>query len=111
MTLEPLHRADMTDVRQKFGVPFYTIHRVNLHNELLHLTSGLDLQLGAKVLAAYPAFRNYEMFSPNMIKKKVWQAVLQKYLLNGSHMADDMLCRIYMGKQAAETSYPLFMPR
>lgn len=52
VTLEPLHRADLINAREEFGAPLYTVHRVDLHNELLRLTSTLDLELASKVVAA-----------------------------------------------------------
>ncbi|KAL7626429.1 hypothetical protein AAE478_003201 [Parahypoxylon ruwenzoriense] len=52
VTLKPLHRANVDNARQDFGAPFYTIHRVDLHNELLRLAPDLDLQLAARVIDA-----------------------------------------------------------
>ncbi|KAK6951599.1 hypothetical protein Daesc_006121 [Daldinia eschscholtzii] len=52
VTLEPLHRADLINAKEEFGAPLYTVHRVDLHNELLRLTSALDLQLASKVVSA-----------------------------------------------------------
>ena len=42
-------------------------------------------------------FRNYERFFLKEINKKGYEAVLQKYLIGGDEVADDMLCRIYHG--------------
>lgn len=42
-------------------------------------------------------FRNFERFFLNQITQKGYQAVLQKYLIGGGDVADDMLYRIYMG--------------
>ena len=43
-------------------------------------------------------YRNFERFFLKMIDEHGYQWVLQKYLLDGSEIADDMICRIYMGK-------------
>jgi salicylate hydroxylase len=55
VTMKVLHRADLISEaggkqHNKFGAPFWTVHRVDLHNELLRLTSNLDIRLGAKVV-------------------------------------------------------------
>lgn len=42
-------------------------------------------------------FLNYCRFFEDEINRIGYQAVLQKYLVDGSEIADDMLCRIYMG--------------
>lgn len=52
VTFKQLHHADLRNAREEFGGPLYTVHRVDLHNELLHLTSVLDLCLSSKVVAA-----------------------------------------------------------
>ncbi|KAI1086823.1 putative salicylate hydroxylase [Rostrohypoxylon terebratum] len=52
VTLKTIHRAELSNAREEYGAPFYTIHRVDLHNELLRLTSALDIQLSSKVVAA-----------------------------------------------------------
>ncbi|KAI0835816.1 putative salicylate hydroxylase [Hypoxylon sp. FL0890] len=52
VTLKPLHRAELGNAREEYGAPLYTVHRVDLHNELLRLISTLDLQLSSKVVAA-----------------------------------------------------------
>ena len=44
-------------------------------------------------------YRNFERFFLKMIDEHGYEWVLQKYLLDGSEIADDMLCRIYMGKR------------
>jgi hypothetical protein len=43
-------------------------------------------------------FLNFCLFFENEIDRFGYQAVFQKYLVGGSEMADDILCRIYMGK-------------
>ena len=43
-------------------------------------------------------YRNFERFFLKQIDEHGYQYVLQKYLLDKSEIADDMLCRIYMGK-------------
>ncbi|KAI0884110.1 putative salicylate hydroxylase [Annulohypoxylon maeteangense] len=52
VTFKPLHRAELSNAREEYGAPLYTVHRVDLHNELLRLTSALDIQLSSKVVAA-----------------------------------------------------------
>ncbi|POR33734.1 3-hydroxybenzoate 6-hydroxylase 1 [Tolypocladium paradoxum] len=52
VTFEPLSRADLSQARKEFGAPLYTVHRVDLHNELLRLTSDLDIRLASRVVAA-----------------------------------------------------------
>lgn len=52
VTLEPLHRADLSNAREEYGASLYTVHRVDLHNELLRLTSALNIKLSSKVVAA-----------------------------------------------------------
>lgn len=46
-------------------------------------------------------FLNYCRFFEDEINRLGYQAVLQKYLVDGSEIADDMLCRIYMGSSPA----------
>lgn len=43
-------------------------------------------------------YRNFERFFLKQIDEHGYQHVLQKYLLDGSEIADDMLCRVYMGE-------------
>jgi hypothetical protein len=43
-------------------------------------------------------FLNFCLFFEKEIDRIGYQAVLQKYLVGGSVVADDILCRIYMGK-------------
>ncbi|KAI1097349.1 putative salicylate hydroxylase [Jackrogersella minutella] len=52
VTFNPLHRAELSNAREEYGAPLYTVHRVDLHHELLRLTSTLDLRLSSKVAAA-----------------------------------------------------------
>ncbi|EMR70490.1 putative salicylate protein [Eutypa lata UCREL1] len=52
VTFKQLHRAELINAREEYGAPLYTVHRVDMHNELLHLTSTLDLRLSSKVAAA-----------------------------------------------------------
>lgn len=60
VTLEGLHRADTSDARERFGAPFWTIHRVDLHNELMRLASATTadgdcvLSLGSRVVSTDP---------------------------------------------------------
>ena len=42
-------------------------------------------------------YRNYERFFLKQINEQGYQAVLQKYLVGGSDIANDMLNRIYHG--------------
>lgn len=42
-------------------------------------------------------YRNFERFFLKEIDEHGYQTVLQKYLVGGDEVADDMLCRIYMG--------------
>ncbi|KAI1501362.1 putative salicylate hydroxylase [Biscogniauxia marginata] len=51
-TLQPLSFHNLEDPRKEFGSPLYTVHRVDLLNELLRLASGLDIRLRTKVTAA-----------------------------------------------------------
>jgi salicylate hydroxylase len=50
VTFDPLHRTDLHNAREDFGAPFYTVHRVDLHEELIRLTSGLEIRLATKVV-------------------------------------------------------------
>ena len=43
-------------------------------------------------------FRNFECFFLKQINDHGYEVVLQEYLLGGSEVADDMLCRIFHGK-------------
>lgn len=60
VTLAGLHRADTSDAASRLGAPFWTIHRVDLHNELLRLALADQgngecvLQLGSRVVSADP---------------------------------------------------------
>lgn len=42
-------------------------------------------------------YRNYERFFLKQINEQGYEAVLQKYLIGGDEVAEDMLCRIYHG--------------
>ncbi|MCJ1479652.1 hypothetical protein MMC13_008338 [Lambiella insularis] len=42
-------------------------------------------------------YRNYERFFLKQINEHGYETVLQRYLVGGDEVADDMLCRIYMG--------------
>ena len=42
-------------------------------------------------------YRNYERFFLKQINEQGYEAVLQRYLVGGDSVADDMLCRIYHG--------------
>lgn len=61
-----------------------------------------DDAIFARCLGKEEHYRNFEMFFLNTFKKIGWQAGLQKYLLDGSPLADDMMYRIYMGKNSHE---------
>lgn len=50
-------------------------------------------------------FQNFVVFFEDQIREHGYQVVLQKYLVGGSDIANDMLCRIYMGK----TSTPILL--
>jgi salicylate hydroxylase len=52
ITLASLNSHDLLDPKDEFGAPLYTVHRVDLLNELLYLASGLNLRLGTKVVKA-----------------------------------------------------------
>ncbi|KAF2198503.1 putative salicylate hydroxylase [Delitschia confertaspora ATCC 74209] len=52
ITLASLNSHDLLDPTEEFGAPLYTVHRVDLLNELLRLASGLDIRLGTKVSCA-----------------------------------------------------------
>lgn len=52
VTLDPLHHIDLGNAVEDYGAPVHTVHRVDLHNELLRLTSALDIQLASPVVAA-----------------------------------------------------------
>ena len=41
---------------------------------------------------------NFCRFFEHEINRIGYQAVIQKYLVNGTALADDILCRIYMGE-------------
>lgn len=49
-------------------------------------------------------YRNFERFFLKQINEHGYQAVLQKYLIGGDEVADDMLCRIYMGKSTMRSA-------
>ena len=59
-SLECVNSVDLTIAEQKFGAPSWTIHRVDLHNELLRIATSEDaagskpvvLRLGASVVDA-----------------------------------------------------------
>ena len=46
-------------------------------------------------------YRNFERFFLKQINEQGYEAVLQKYLVGGDSVADDMLCRIYHGQPPA----------
>jgi hypothetical protein len=46
-------------------------------------------------------FQNFVVFFEDMIREHGYQYVLKKYLVGGGDIADDMLCRLYMGKHPA----------
>jgi salicylate hydroxylase len=50
LTFDPLNRTDLSNAQEDFGAPFYTVHRVDLHEELMRLTSGLEIRLATKVV-------------------------------------------------------------
>jgi hypothetical protein len=61
----------------------------------------LDLQddyVFKRCLGKEEHFRNFERFFLNEITNNGYQATLQKYLLDGSELADEMLVHIYMGE-------------
>jgi hypothetical protein len=61
----------------------------------------LDLEddvIFTKCLGREENFRNFEKFFLGQINRKGYQAVLQKYLVGGGQIANDMMFRIYMGK-------------
>ena len=43
-------------------------------------------------------FRNFERFFLKQINDHGYEAMLQKYLVGGDEVANDMLCRIYHGE-------------
>jgi hypothetical protein len=60
----------------------------------------LDLQddyVFKRCLGKEEHFRNFERFYLNETSKHGYQAALQKYLVGGSELADEMLVHIYMG--------------
>ncbi|KAK3360973.1 hypothetical protein B0T24DRAFT_539940 [Lasiosphaeria ovina] len=70
------------------------------NNRRYHIFFTLEDHMGTlfnRCLGKEEHYRNFEMFFLNMFKKIGWQATLQKYLLDGGPVADDMLCRVYMG--------------
>lgn len=61
VTLQTLDKTNLSDSREKYGAPLHTIHRSDLHQELLHLASRpadpessgqLSLHLASRVVAA-----------------------------------------------------------
>ena len=48
-TLENIGSLDLEDAEKRFGAPLMSIHRVDLHNELLHLATTNDGDDGPKV--------------------------------------------------------------
>lgn len=51
-----------------------------------------------KCLGKEEHFRNFEVFFMRKIKEIGYEAVLQRYLLGGSEIAEKMMCHQYMGK-------------
>ena len=49
MTLEDVVRLDLGNAEEKYGAPLMTVHRVDLHNELLRLAETDDSDVGLKV--------------------------------------------------------------
>ncbi|KAL9623133.1 MAG: hypothetical protein Q9160_002647 [Pyrenula sp. 1 TL-2023] len=52
ISLASLNKHGLCDPREEFGAPLYTIHRVDMLNELLSLAEGLDVRLGTRVAEA-----------------------------------------------------------
>lgn len=57
-----------------------------------------DPKVFKRCLGKEENFRNYEKFFMGVINEIGYEAVLQKYLLDGSGVADDILLRMYMGE-------------
>ena len=45
-------------------------------------------------------YRDYLVFFQGEIDKKGYEKVINEYLLQGDDRAEDMLCRLYAGKQS-----------
>ncbi|KAI8633675.1 putative salicylate hydroxylase [Xylariaceae sp. FL1651] len=54
ITLSTIGRTDLSNAREEYGATLHTIHRADLHRELLCLTSHLDVKLGSKVITVDP---------------------------------------------------------
>lgn len=52
ISLVSLNSHELCDPRQEFGAPLYTVHRVDMLNNLLRLAEGLDVRLETKVVGA-----------------------------------------------------------
>lgn len=51
-----------------------------------------------KCLGKEEHFRNFETFFMKKIKEIGYEAVLQRFLLDGSEIAEKMMCHQYMGQ-------------
>ena len=58
----------------------------------------VDDEIFTRCLGREENFRNFEQFFLRQITENGYQAVLQKYLVGESELANDMRYRIYMGK-------------
>ena len=56
-----------------------------------------DDEIYMKCLGKEEHFRNFERFFLRLIERDGYQKVLQKYMVDGGVIADDMMSRIYMG--------------
>jgi hypothetical protein len=57
-----------------------------------------DDEIYKRCLGKEEHFRNFEKFFLRMIERDGYQKVLQKYMVGGGDIANDMMNRIYMGK-------------
>ncbi|KAH6617171.1 hypothetical protein F5144DRAFT_623948 [Chaetomium tenue] len=65
------------------------------NNEKYHIFFTTEDHMGC--LGREENFRNFEKFFLGQINRHGYQAVLQKYLVGGGQIANDMMFRIYMG--------------
>lgn len=57
-----------------------------------------DSKVFKRCLGKEENFKNFERFFMRLINEIGYEEVLQKYLFDGSEVADDILFRMYMGK-------------
>lgn len=66
-----------------------------------------DPKIFKRCLGKEENFKNFEKFFMGEITKLGYEEVLQKYMFNGSEVADDILWRMYQGKCIGSFTIPL----